>query len=370
MRDRQLVYRGLAVRVDGVDDDLAWLHEFLAPAFVARDGGDADWHVQLVSDATALARLQAHTAGARGLVSWLVLDRGPVRLPAWSDGAGGLLVRDDGAGAAYRIDAEQQRLDIVCAPHERTRRTALMKAVRELAMSSAWTPDSLVLHAAACADARGALLIAGPKRAGKSSLLLHLLRAPGMRLLSNDRVVVDCGTAPFAAHGMPTIVSLRHGTVEQLCATAADASAPFRYGYTRTLAEAEASPPPTDSSPRPINVSPAQLSRLLGVDMIGSAVPLALLLPRVDPQAAGIGLRRLDAETAAAHLADVSFGAALPPHISDVLRSSTASVPDAVAVRRVWRRLVERLRVFECRLGPDAYRTDPARAVVEPVLRG
>jgi len=372
MRDLQLLYRGLAIGVEGADGaDCAWLREFLGPAFAARDGGALDCAVRVVHDATALGDVRARSAhDATGLVSFLALDRGPLRLPAWAAADGTRLVVHDDARLAYRVAPDRRRVEVLSSPNNPALRTALMKVVRELAMSAAWSADSLVLHAAACAVGEHALLIAGPKRAGKSSLLLHALRARGVRLLSNDRVVVEHYRQRATAHGMPTIVSLRPGTVEQLCASATDPAAIFRCSHTLTIAEAAARARPDDLAVRALNTTPAQLGYLLGVELIGHATPTALVLPRVDPDARGIVLRRIDADCAADRLSDVLFGAALPPHVSEVLvPPQVPLLPGEADLRRLWRRIVERLRVFECRLGPTAYATDPAAAFVAPVLQ-
>jgi hypothetical protein len=237
-----------------------------------------------------------------------------------------------------------------------------MKLVRELAMSAAWSEASFVMHAAACVAGAQAILIAGPKRAGKSSLLLHALTAPGVRLLANDRVVLALEGTRAVAHPMPTIVNLRADTAQARYPDAEVRRAAYRFHFALTVAEAERQPPAADAMARALACSPRQLAHLFGVELADRAPAAVLLLPRVDPTAAGIAVRPLPALEAAARLPDVLFAAGASARISEVFalpRRAPAPRPDALA--RLWRAAVERLRVFECRLGADAYAEDPTR---------
>ena len=71
-----------------------------------------------------------------------------------------------------------------------TARVALMRVVREYAMLYATQAGWLILHAAAVCVGGDAFVIAGPKRAGKTTLLLHALRNEQGAYVSNDRVAL------------------------------------------------------------------------------------------------------------------------------------------------------------------------------------
>ncbi|MBX3027447.1 hypothetical protein KF840_21320 [bacterium] len=355
----QLTYRGLCTRVEGADaDELAWLTEFLSPAFGRDDAAPADCVVAVEDDAARLARLRAVVDDAAPPALCLVQDTGPICLPARHD-AERSVVRHDDAQLAYVASADRRRIAVVAARRHEKRRTALMKLVRELAMSAAWSRDSLVLHAAAGVAGGSAILIAGPKRAGKSSLLLHLLRAPGARLLSNDRTVLALADEGTVAHGMPTIVNLRPDTVGARFADDAARGDAYRHRFALTVAEAAARPPVAAPADRPLSCSPPQLAHLLGIDLVGQAPAGVLLLPRVDPTARGIALQRLSTGEAADRLAEVLFAAHSGPRISEVFALPDRSrAPRPAELAHLWRACVERLRVFACRLGPDAYAGD------------
>ena len=369
MPSLHLAYRGLNIRVHGPDDaHFAWLEEFLAPAFGRADGAAADCDVVVEEDADALARLRMRAHGAVAPATCLVLDSQPVQLPSWREAVEQVVFHEE-ARVAYRISGDRRRITVVTAPKNAALRTVLMKLVRELAMSAAWSPRGLILHAAACVVDGRAVLIAGPRRAGKTSLLLHALRAEGVRLLSNDRVVLELDADAAVAHGMPTIVSLRADTVVRQFPSPSALAAALRYRFALTVQEAEGREPATDLTPRGLACSPAQLGRLFGNALVGRAAATALVLPRVDPGAQGIALSPLDADAAATRHGDVLFAAHAAPQVSDcfALREH-ARAPSAAEVRARWRDAVERLRVFECRLGPDAYATDPGTQLLAPLL--
>ena len=361
----QLAYRDLRVRVQSPEAaDLAWLEEFLSPAFARVDDPRADAEVVVRhDDGTGVAALRADADGRTEPATALVLDTELQRFPTWRDRARRVLLHEE--AHAFIVSDDGRHVQLVSAASRESRRTALMKLVRELAMSAAWTPRSLVLHAAAVAIGERALLIAGPKRAGKTSLLLHALGGAGAQLLANDRVVLERADGRAVAHGMPTIVNLRADTVLARFAGDDARRAVYRYRFFHTIAEAEQHPPATDLTPRPLACSPAQLGHLFGVELIGHASAAALLLPRVDSEAKGIELRRLDADEAAHRLPDVLFAAAqLPPPISDVFAlPGAAPAASAAALHELWRAFVAPLPVFDCRLGGDAYTTDPSELV-------
>lgn len=364
----QLAYRGLRIRVAGPDAaELAWLAEFLGPAFAAADA-TVDGEVIVNEDPARLAALRQAGANRITPIVCLALDTAPLSLPAHDVGDTRVILHDE-AGLAYVVSADRREFEIVSEAGGWRRREALMKLVRELAMSAAWSPRSLVLHAAGCASAGNAILIAGPKRAGKSSLLLHLLEGSGTRLLANDRIVLEREATRLTAHAMPTIVNLRADTVATRFPDAAERAAAARHRFSFTVAEAEARAPVTDTSPQPLACSPPQLAHLLGVELVGRAEAAALLLPRVDAAARGIELRRLTDGEATALLPDIVFAAAHGPlRVSEAFAVASAPpAPSSDDLRQVWRACVEQLRIFACRLGPDAYAGDAA-AVLSRIL--
>ena len=370
---KRFVYRGITVRVEGPDvTDLDWLVEFLAPSFTVVEADGADRTVTLVAD----ERRHREALGGIGtqdpvMVECFILDRGVVSLPSWPAPEGGCIIVNNDSGVLYRINADHTRVEVISAPANRKRRGDLMRVVREFAMAAAWTRRSLVLHAAAFAAGDRAVLLAGPKHAGKTSLLMACLEEAGIRFMSNDRVVVDLTDAEPVARGMPTIVSIRSDTLDRFPAAKRRLEA-IDYLYTRTVAEAEAqrpTAPAARSAQQPLSLSSAQLCRVLGAEMTGAGAPVAIVFPRVDAGIGGIAVRELDATQAAGRLADALLGAATAPRRSQVfVPPGDAAAGEYADVSRVWRTLLTHVRTFECRLGPRAYTPDSRTRFIAQVL--
>jgi hypothetical protein len=373
---KQLVYRGIAVRVEASDvADLDWLAEFLTPSFAVAATDTADCTVMLVADERRHREILAATgaAGNASVLDCFVLDRGVISLPSWPAADGGRIIVNSSSGLLYVVSADRRRTELVTAPENRKRRGELMRVVREFAMAAAWTRHSLVLHAAAFAIGNRAVLIAGPKHAGKTSLLMSCLHASGARFVSNDRVVVDLANSEPHARGMPTIVSIRSDTLDRFPA-AMQRLGSHEYHYARTIAEAEvqkATASTTGSLRRALSLSSAQLCRLFGVEMVGSAVPAAIVFPQVDAGIRDMVVRELEGDEAMERLPDALLGASIAPRTSEVFAlSGAAPAIGYPEVTRVWRTLLAHVRAFDCRLGPDAYAPDLRARLIAQVLKG
>jgi hypothetical protein len=102
------------------------------------------------------------------------------------------VVFDEELGAFYRrSQGDPAVVEIVAARDRAETRLALLRVVREYAMLYAARAGWLILHAAAVDFGDYGLVIAGPKRAGKTTLLLHALRNERGRYVSNDRVALS-----------------------------------------------------------------------------------------------------------------------------------------------------------------------------------
>ncbi|HXQ20939.1 MAG TPA: hypothetical protein VN812_04650 [Candidatus Acidoferrales bacterium] len=369
---RRFAFGGLGIHVTSPDAaTLGWLEEFLAPAFTVDDGSAVDCGVHLIVDDQRYRALQAtRPAGTLPTTVCFVLDKGAARMPRWSLASGDRVCADDEHGVLYVGGASGPHAHVVSPPGNTALRLALMRAVRELAMSAAWTHRSLVLHAAAVAVGDRGILIAGPKHAGKTSLLIHCLHAPGVHFLSNDRVVMDLDGGNPVLRGMPTIVSIRQGTLElfpELGARLCEAGFHFRL----TLAEVhrQAARRAGDHRDRSASLSPVQLCHVLAVPMTERARAHVLVLPRIDPDVVGIDLQPLTAHEATARLPQVLFAAAAAERISEVFTVDPHHTDAQPAtVQRLWLATVQGLRVLECRLGPDAFSSGAPAAFIQRVL--
>lgn len=340
---------------------LEWLHEFVAPAFEPVDEGtprqtvvfraDAEHHLRLSAEAPPAAR--AHT------LDGLTFDGHFSRPRAWTAAGGETRALDDLNGLAYRIDAGRRHVEIVAPRDDGWLRLGLVRVVRELASSAALEAGLLPLHGAAFAGDGGATLLCGEKNAGKTSLLVHALLG-GAAFIANDRLVVDTATA--AVRGVPTVVTIRNGTMA-LFPELARAYAAARFDRGRTIAACapgieRPEPEKPRSKDRP-GLSPPQLCHLIGAPMAAGGRAGRVLLPRLDAAARGIGLRRLDLDAAAAALRGNLLRASTPLRTSALFATPAGPlVLDPERERRACEQLARVLPVYECTLGPDAYETD------------
>jgi hypothetical protein len=91
----------------------------------------------------------------------------------------------------------------------------MMRAIREQGMDHIWRCGDSILHGAGFVVGSRAVLIAGDKMSGKTSLLCAILSLlKDSAFLANDRVALTrCGSELWA-RAIPTIISLRKGSLD------------------------------------------------------------------------------------------------------------------------------------------------------------
>ncbi len=355
----ELDYAGTRIRI-GSDDGatLAWVEEFLCPAFEAASGGGG-YSIAFDADGAAYARLIQQAAAANcALIDCFSNDGYFARFPAWTDSAGITWVHCDEDGAFLRVAAAGTDLQLIVRGNRDRDRLTLMRVVRELATVEQWQRGRWLLHGAAFESAGEAVVVCGPKNAGKTTLLMHALAA-GCKLITNDRVVIDRLAAGPVARGMPTIVCVREPTLKFFPGLA-KRCARTRFQRAPTISECRTA----DQMERlPIRIfetlptlSGPQLCRLLGTTAIASAPLTKVLFPKVQPQARGVELVRLAPDEAAEQLAENILAPCRPMRWPSAFQRLAASAPPT------WQRLLDHCRrlandvaCYRCVLGPDAY---------------
>lgn len=368
---RVFTYRGLAVSVETSESAaLAWLEEFLIPAFAVVEGIAPACYVALEDDERAYEEALRHTSRVESEpIACFALDGGPIRLPSWRWSAEERVIFDGDSQVFYLVNRDSSRIRILADRPWASRRIALMRVVRELATSHVWGGESLIVHGAAVAVGGRGLLIAGPKGAGKTSVLLHLLlNQPGTRFVSNDRVVVDFEPATIL-RGMPTVATIKEHTLglfpgleARLCQRNYDARlalGELKHGLASSVRGTEGR----------VGLAPAQLCAVVDAEMLGDAPAGALLLPRVSQDEEGIHVTPLSPRIAAAALRTHLVGGAVPAvsQAFGVTRQCHRGV-DPAKLDRLSVAFAEQSRCFECRLGRNAYRPETAARLVERVL--
>jgi hypothetical protein len=282
-------------------------------------------------------------------------DSHVIRLPRWNSEGGGTVVFQESLHVLYGVQGDGRLISLLSPEGNLGARTALMRVVRELAMSHSRQTGGLLLHAAALSLGSRGLIITGPKRAGKTTLLAYLLRETRGSYVSNDRLLVSRRT-PYTARGMPTIITLRQSTLDRL-ASLHRAVLAGAYHFQRTLSEvALGGPPPTPWKDGSRGLSPAQFCAGLGVGSRAECTPAVLLFPRIASDV-GVGrLRDLPRDRAAERLQHCLLGGAFPGTISELFALPTdPSPPGPEELAEMCRELVGRVQCLECELGETAY---------------
>jgi hypothetical protein len=363
----RLAYETLTIDV-GADEQatLAWLIEFLAPAFqaVPSDPSLADHLVLFETTPTRYAKLRdALGAASPQTLDGFTYDGRFSRHPGWVADDGRIWVHDERHDTFYGVDDAARSVFVVAGHPGPYPRVALMRVVRELATIALHRSDRLPVHGAAFVHDGTAVLLCGPKRSGKTSLLIHALRCGGA-FISNDRLFVST-EAPVAARSMPTIVMLRNDTLDRF-EQLKEAFEAARFDRGRTIAEcapgiARPEPRAARDFDRP-GISPAQLCHLLGVPMQPAAPVGTLLLPRVDQNVDGILIEALPASLAQQALEKSLLKPSHPTRYSQVFAPGSGGEEVSAEAERC-RRLVEQVPVYACRLGPNAFQTDIGEAL-------
>jgi hypothetical protein len=364
-RSGRFVYPGVSILVVGESAHLAWLAEFLCPDFATAPGAAADHTVILDIDTARYLDLwrQGPDPSATG-IDCFALDSGAVRLPRWRSSPDEIVVHDAEYRVFCSVTLDRRTIRLVAPRFGLTMRNTLMRVVRELAMIASERAGTLIVHGAAANVGGAGLVLAGPKKAGKTTLLLHLLSRPDAEFVTNDRVVVTMEAAGGAAlRGMPTIVAVRDRTARTFPAFDERLRWSGFHAWS-TLAEVARRRRRRAAAQRLWALSPTQLATLLGVRRVASGSLETILFPRVTGAPGGIELRRMAPPEAADVLRRALFRASSPTSHVGTLLAAPASTTAMATREELCRRLTDRVQCFDCALGREAYRDAEAELLV------
>lgn len=299
--------RAACVAVETEDRDASrWLAEFVRPWFELCPALSSSRQVRFTASRIEFEAIdRQYNAVTTRQFPCFGLDSDVVELAGWTE-AGTTVVADTELGAFYRLSATG--VEVIARPGFPRARIGLMRVVRELLVAGMKAADQLLdLHAAAFATSAGAVLLVGPKQAGKTTLLTHFLRCQRVSLIANDRVLVDVEPVSPIAFGVPTLVSVRAGTLElfpDLRRTPNERPAVFH---------SEESPGPlifdaSDTGPsRGFGLSPAQLAQRCGSGTTASAPVAAIVFPEMDTASGDWSLERLAIDVGSNQLLDSRY---------------------------------------------------------------
>jgi hypothetical protein len=340
-------------------DAVRWLEEFLTPWFASGPPADGPLAVRLTSSASDVAALEREQATAALLpLPCFALDRELVELPGWARGDE-TVIADRERSCFYRV--RRGSVEIVAQPGVRRARVALLRVVRELAAARVLEQAGILdLHAAACVVAERGVLLVGPKRSGKTTLLVDALASGRASLVANDRVFVDTRQTPGRAFGVPTLVSLRTGTLRWFPSLPQGLpERPALLNAAELAAQAGAAPvaAPAAGMPLHLSLSPAQLANRLGAGVAACAPLAAIVFPEISAATSSWSLEAVSREDGASWLRESLYGIAAGPRPRTIFEEAALGPSRRQPPRlSLVDRLASRIPLFRCRLGRHAYR--------------
>jgi len=351
-------YEGISIQaVLASDEDILWLREFLTPWFDPNDDV-ADVEIRVTYDPVRFRQLLMGGPDGSSTKAFM-LDTRYMAFPTWHVPGEDLAFYHEKGEILCLITSN--RVELVCNDAKASPRTMVMRIIRELAMGAAQMTGGRFLHASAFVANGLAAIVTGPRQAGKTSLLSYILANSEAGFLTNDRLLVKDIGGTTQLRGMPTIVSVRKGTM-QMFPEMERAVIDRRYSMNATLREC-ADPAVATSAqrwPDRYSLSPSQFSELLDSAPTRHARAGVLLFPRQTGLSGGLQLRRLDVGEARNRLQHCLFGHIGPDSLSEVFTPQPAMVkvqtaPDDAALLAG---LGSSLPAFDCELGCDAYVDD------------
>ena len=320
-----LEQEGLAISAVATAADLAWLAEFMGPGLAASPGASPHVRVSL----SPVPASPAPGAGACAAPIAFAFDSAPIRLPAEPTASGVRLFERD-AGITFDVAGGSCDVAVHYSGSVLDGRVRFMRVIREYFHNHAVQGGRLVLHAAAVVHNGRALAIAGRKGAGKTSLMMHLLERSDSAFLANDRVLVNVGLLSHA-RGVPTIVSVREGTLRlaspQVASCIQEAGDYREHAWER--AERQAATPVTADGA--VRLSGRQLCNALQRPM-AEAAPLSAIIFVDGDEPMSAPLRRLEPASARFGFAESLIGARSGAYRSEVFVPQTGSIPDRRAL--------------------------------------
>jgi hypothetical protein len=349
----------------------AWLRELVAPAVdVGPDGA--------FPDGTAALRFDIRSDPDVGLPdapgapeACFALDHEVVVLPTARRGAA-TVVDDDFFRAHYVL--ETARVGVSPRPGESHHlRGASLRALRETFVALLDWSDRVQLHAAALSSGGRVALLAGARESGKTTLLTRLCAVAGDRIgiVANDRIVVSRDNPGWQVAGVPSLVSVRPGTLSELSATFGSLRVPADANpVMHTTAElAELALVPLAPRSAPLVVSLSQLASTVGVPLGAGGRLARIALLRRDEHVETFRVTPLSVEEATRRLPEVRFGRSTEPRPATVFERviggrDTPSDADA----QVWAALAAETSCLDVAIGPGLLRDDDAAAELRNVL--
>ncbi|HXQ21862.1 MAG TPA: hypothetical protein VN812_09310 [Candidatus Acidoferrales bacterium] len=339
------------VSVELVSDDAAvidFVVEYFNPWFRPTQRA-TEWLIMVTSAASAYVDMQHRLPADAAPLPCFAHDQQVLSMPAWPSGD---VVNVCDADRSCFLRIRPGQVDLIADASTRRWRFTLLWILLEIA-ATRLRQTHVDVHAACVERAGRALLIAGPKNAGKTTLSFHLMRSHGCRSIANDRCFIGGEAPALVVAGMPTAVKIRPQTLTEFPELHRGLP-PVARPYLYTLAELETASP-SEERPDAVDfaLTPNQLALRLGADTHGAAPLGAIVFPQVCDDEATWAVEPLPTEDVVAGVYANLYGAASGG------RPATFFEELGGGQRRPSRRLVAAIAAavagYRVRLGRDAY---------------
>jgi hypothetical protein len=340
-----------SIEVDIDDPDVArWLAEFFTPWFSIKASTGTGLRVRVTSSREQFSALNHREMESKlQQIPCFGLDSKLISLPGWIESDGTTLIADKELGCYYRLQGNQ--VDVISRPQDRQARIGLMRVLRELATSRAFALiEMLDLHAAAFVFRGRAILLAGDKNIGKTTLLAHALTSCHTALMANDRVIID--VSRLQTYGVPTIVSVRNETEQtfpMLSNMMPRRAFLFHEGELASIDFAQV------GAKRLLALSPVQFGRQMGSRVEPWAPVGAILFPQISSSIPTLSLRPLDPSDAVACLRTSLYGSRSAARSNTIFQKIATALPDSDARNSLLDQLATAVPLIRCVLGKNAY---------------
>jgi hypothetical protein len=249
----------------------------LQPFFASANGGKIDWEIRTWLAGQAWRPLSEPSREAR------FMDH---QSHIWELPEGGKVILEKESGAGFWCRGKTISVYPPDESPENCRQAARM--VREFIAQSAAKENFLRLHAAAVTDHAGrGLLILGTKGAGKTSLMLSLIREGVSRFCANDRLLLSCNNSSPEALGLPNSVRLDLRALKQF--------PQFEQLPSRRMVSSR-------EGELKVAFAPQELCRALGAEIISRTEVHAVLAPELRSERRTVETRQVPREERAALL--------------------------------------------------------------------
>ncbi len=363
-RQAVLNYAGCQIDIHSPDaTSIQWLQEFMCPSFqmqAAASKRGCDWTVTLRHTSSPVGERPMATPGDAETLECYTLDGSFQSCQVLEQDGPRRVLWDAGRQVMLEIDSSAKKANVVCESTSRQARHVLMRVVRELATAHALRSGMLHVHGAAVTLQGQTIMLTGPKRAGKTSSLLHALHQAGASLIGNDRLFMHFEQGVAVVRGMPTIIKIRSDALEHFPRLAQRYRIRSYYHHEtveeslRRIRWANHQHPAPGDTPR---FSTAQLCDLFGITATCQMPVSAIVFPRVDESLRGFSVRPVSVNAAAERLErECMLRPGGRQQISPaVCEQDESGLLDPQHEPQFCRRLAQAVPSFELQLGVGAY---------------